>query len=116
MKTLLTIIFLLFTTISNANDTVLVYFGAEWCGPCKTFSQNFSDPLVDSWIKYGRISVVRIDVEERPDIVAEWGMEGQSIPQGIFVTTDWNESKEITRFRGDIGRNKFINLIRGIVK
>jgi thioredoxin 1 len=52
---------------------VLVDFTAVWCGPCKML-----DPIVkqlaDDWA--GRVRVVKVDVDENPDIAVQFQVMG----------------------------------------
>ena len=58
---------------------VLVDFSAEWCGPCKMV-----DPIVhelsEDWV--GKVKVVKIDADENPSILIQYGVMG--IPTLMF--------------------------------
>ena len=57
-----------FTSALQTNDNLLVLkFGADWCGPCKTIA-----PLVNQCIEKldKRIQVAFIDVDEAFDVYA----------------------------------------------
>jgi len=61
------------SVVLNSDKPVLVDFSAEWCGPCKML-----DPIVDELAgEYdGTLTVVKIDADENPDIVANYGVMG----------------------------------------
>jgi thioredoxin 1 len=54
-------------------STVLVYFWADWCGPCKLVS-----PSID-WIAQNytdRLKVVKMSVDASPEAVKAYSVEG----------------------------------------
>lgn len=58
----------------NDNDTVIVDFWAEWCGPCKSFAPSFeeaSDQHTD--IVFGKV-----DTEDQPELAGFFNV--RSIP------------------------------------
>lgn len=57
------------------NGTVVVEFGAEWCGPCKKFLPHF----VEFAKQTPEVMCVKVDIDTDPDIVTEFKI--QSVPQ-----------------------------------
>jgi thioredoxin len=58
-----------------SEEPVLVEFGAEWCGPCKTMApelQVLADELK------GKAKIVTIDIDRSPNIARQMGV--QSVP------------------------------------
>ena len=58
---------------------VLIYFWAEWCGPCKEVSpilEEISTEMSDS------IKIVKVNIDENPNIPSQYGV--QSIPTLII--------------------------------
>lgn len=60
-------------TIQN-NDTILVDFWAEWCGPCRTFAPTFEAASE----KYEDIVFAKVDTEDQQELAAAFGI--RSIP------------------------------------
>jgi thiol:disulfide interchange protein len=68
--------------VCQGHALTLVYFGAEWCGPCKRFrGVTLKDPRVIAKLK-GR-AVVMIDVDLNPE-TAE-ASDIQSLPTAFFL-------------------------------
>jgi len=74
----------------------LLYFSAEWCGPCNTQS-----PIIDE-IKEeyeDEIDVNKIDIEENEDVSAKYQV--RSLPTIIVLTEDEDGNEELQdRFVG----------------
>jgi thioredoxin 1 len=54
----------------------IIYFSAEWCGPCKNFK-----PIMES--VSNSIPVQFVDVDENPQLSAQYNIK--SIPTLIFL-------------------------------
>lgn len=85
--------------VLDANEPVLVDFSAVWCQPCKML-----DPVVKQlageWD--GKVKVVKIDADENPNLVMQYGVMG--IPTLLFIKG--GEVKE--RVTGFMPREKLI--------
>ncbi len=61
------------TTVVASRAPVLVKFGADWCPPCRAMERELD--RLESRIA-GRVRIVRIDVDERRDLAAHYGVSG----------------------------------------
>jgi len=56
------------------NETILVDFWAEWCGPCRTFAPTFEAASE----KYEDIVFAKVDTEDQQELATAFGI--RSIP------------------------------------
>lgn len=66
----------------SAETPVVVYFRADWCGPCKTFGPALEKAVRDAG---GSVKLVKIDVDANQRLAAQMGV--QSIPS-VFAFKD----------------------------
>ena len=68
--------------VTNSNIPVVVDFWAEWCGPCKQIGPALEE-LSDEY--EGKVTIVKINVDENPNSPAQMGVRG--IP-ALFLFKD----------------------------
>lgn len=66
------------------NETVIVEFGASWCGPCKKFLPHFTEFAA----RNPDVVCVKVDVDDDPAFLSEYKI--QSVPQVmLFVGSEY---------------------------
>ncbi len=73
--------------INQKEKLILLYFGAEWCGPCKKVHPILDELSIENQTK---ISVGHIDIAKYPELAQKYNV--LSIPQIIIIKN--NEEKE----------------------
>lgn len=75
----------------QSEGTSLVYFTADWCGPCKILRPIMEkvEQDCDSDIKF-----VKADVKEAPETIKQLGIK--NLPTCVLV----HDGKEVARFSG----------------
>lgn len=64
-------------------EPVVIDFNAQWCGPCRMFKPVFHK-MADEYT--GDAAFISIDIDEYPQIAAEYGVT--SIPAILVINTD----------------------------
>lgn len=67
--------------LPSQSRPVVVKFGAEWCGPCRMLEAQL-DTLAQR--HRGKLLVVRVDIDERPQIAEHFGVHG--IPDTLLFS------------------------------
>lgn len=90
------------TEVLKAEQPVLVYFWASWCGPCQLMS-----PLINlAATTYGdRLKVVKVEVDPNPITVKHYQVEG--VPALRLIQGE----KLLASTEGVIGKDKLLSLL-----
>lgn len=85
--------------VINANETVLVDFYADWCGPCKMMS-----PIIDDIAKslQGKVKVGKINVDENQALSMQYNI--MSIPT-IMI---FKNGKAYKKFIGVVDKEEIL--------
>ncbi len=59
--------------VIDSQDTVLVDFWAEWCGPCKMIAPVLDDAATTY---KGKLQIAKMNVDDNRDIPAKFGIRG----------------------------------------
>lgn len=80
--------------VEKAGGTVLLDFGAPWCGYCKMLEPELNE-LVDEWESAGKeLTIGKIDVDEQPELANRFGV------QGIPLLVVYRDGLEVERAAG----------------
>ncbi len=89
--------------VLNSKLPVLVDFWADWCPPCQVIEPLLED-AADSYD--GKLSIVKMDSEENPDMTAKYGI------RGIPTLAIFKDGKMITSKAGAIDKKELLNFIK----
>jgi putative thioredoxin len=73
------------------NQSVIVDFYADWCGPCKVLSVKMDEALAQ---KKGKIKLVKINIDEYDSLANEFNID--SIPYVVL----YQKGKKVKEFKG----------------
>jgi len=82
----------------NKNKVIVIYFGAEWCGPCKNLKKKLASEEVTN--KCTQLVVAHLDVDETENEELSQVYKVTSIPTQLFVTLKGTEIVELKRIVG----------------
>ena len=91
------------TEVLSSDQTVLVDFYADWCGPCKMLS-----PVVDEISEeLSDCRVVKLNVDETPNLAARYNV--MSIPTLIV----FRQGEAVDRSVGVQSKQHILNMLKG---
>lgn len=88
--------------VIKENQTVLAYFWASWCGPCRLVSPSIN------WIAENyndRLKVVKLEIDASPDSVANCKVEG------VPAFRVFKQGKIVASYEGAIGKDKLKDFV-----
>lgn len=88
--------------VFNIDKPVLVYFWADWCGPCRLVSPTIAS-IADSYSD--RLKVIKMEVDPNPKSVAKCKIEG--LPAIRLFKND----QIVVNHEGALGKQQLLNMI-----
>ena len=82
----------------NKDKVIVVYFGAEWCGPCKKLKQRLATD--ETLLEMPNLVVGHLDVDENENSQLAEMYQASSIPLQVFVELKGTQIVEIDRIIG----------------
>ena len=82
--------------INNNDKVILLYFGATWCGPCKSLKLKLLEN--ETIERMPLLQVCYIDTDNNDDISSKYKIK--SLPTQIFVKLTNNKVKTVSKIEG----------------
>lgn len=91
-----------FEEIKNSDETWVIDFWAEWCGPCKNYAPVFEDvsESIDS-VNFGKV-----DMEEHQDLGTQLGV--RALPTTLVLKGD----DEVARKSGAMNEDELTKFVQ----
>ncbi len=83
---------------NDKNKVIMLYFGAEWCGPCKHLKKRLCEKETKNIMSELVIGHIDVDKEANSKIVKRYKIS--SLPTQILIRLDENKVMEVTRIEG----------------
>ena len=77
---------------------IMLYFGAEWCGPCKQLKKRLADKETEEMLP--NLVVAHLDIEEKSNEELVEKYKINSLPTQVFITLNKNKVIEKARIEG----------------
>lgn len=90
--------------VLQASTPVMVKFGAEWCGPCKSMKPVLDDLATE----YPGVSIVDVDIDDEKNV----GMAQSFNVRGIPTIIVFDKGAEATRLVGAQSKGHLADLLK----
>lgn len=94
------------TEVIESQDTVLAYFWASWCGPCRLVSPSIAW-LADNY--QDRLKVVKLEIDASPESVANCQVEG------VPALRVFRNGEIIASLEGAVGKQKLQEFVEAVI-
>lgn len=82
-----------FARAQREHKPVVLVFTAVWCGHCRTYQGVLTNPEVVTLSE--RLVMVRVDIDQRPDVNARYMNDGGYVPRTMFFRADGTPRPEL---------------------
>lgn len=91
-----------FDNLINENEVVVVKFGAEWCGPCKTLH-----PIMESISnEMNEVKFAEVDVEDVSELTSRFRI--RNVPTTLVIKS----GEVVGKIVGSVGENEMKEKIK----
>ena len=92
---------------NHETNVIMIYFGANWCGPCKQLKERLHDPQTKKIMPQFNVCYLDVDDENNELLMKKYKVE--NLPTQIFIQLNGNKVVEVDRIVGyDFTRAKLI--------
>lgn len=91
-----------FGKLLDSDETMLVDFWADWCGPCKMLGPVIEELAVDY---DGKVAVCKVNVDQEQGLAMRYGV--MSIPTVILI----RKGNEVDRLVGLLPKERFVQMV-----
>jgi thiol-disulfide isomerase/thioredoxin len=77
----------------NNDKVIVLYFGADWCGPCKKLKERLMSPEARDEMPNLIIGHLDVDIDENNEISDIYGVK--NLPTQIFIKLDGTQIVEL---------------------
>lgn len=92
---------------SQQPQAQVLYFGAEWCEPCKTMRGIFEQKEIKS--KLDKLTFKKYDIDKNTIERDRWGIK--SVPSLVVI----NKDGKITKYTGLLKKEKVLEILSGLL-
>jgi thioredoxin len=93
------------STVVEESRPVLVKFGAEWCGPCRSMDSTIAS--IEPALKE-KVKIVRVDVDENPDLASQYGVH--AIPHSFL----FSQGKVLDQRKGSMDADSLLDWVDSV--
>lgn len=92
---------------SQQIEPQVLYFGAEWCGPCKTMREIFEQKEIKS--KIDKLTFKKYDIDKDTVESDQWAIK--LVPSIVVI----DKNGKITKYTGLLKKEKVLEILSGLL-